>query len=80
MIYENDAWNLSEEEKELRDEIRATADEAGNEEDEEAFQKIIDAVVLAKTFSPKENRIHRAEAVKNHGQLEVIFICQRRHN
>ena len=44
MTYENDAWNLSEEEKELRDEIRATADEAGNEEDEEAFQKIIDAV------------------------------------
>jgi predicted GNAT superfamily acetyltransferase len=44
MTYENDAWDLSEEEKELRDEIRATADEAGNEDDEEAFRKIIDAV------------------------------------
>ena len=31
MTYENDAWDLSEEEKELRDEIRATADEAGHE-------------------------------------------------
>jgi hypothetical protein len=43
MTYENDAWDLSEEEKELRDEIRATADEAGHEDDE-GFQKIIDAV------------------------------------
>ena len=43
MTYENDARDLSEEEKELRDEIRATADEAGHEDDE-AFRKIIDAV------------------------------------
>src|SRR5262249_49808055 len=28
----------------------------------------MDAVVLAKTVSPAENRIYRATAVKNHGQ------------
>ncbi|PTR17014.1 hypothetical protein C8R31_101169 [Nitrosospira sp. Nsp2] len=44
MTYENDAWDLSAEEKELRDQIRATGDEAWNEEDDLAFWKIINAV------------------------------------
>ena len=43
MTYENDARDLSEDGKELGDE-RATADEDGDEDDEEAFRKIIDAV------------------------------------
>jgi hypothetical protein len=43
MTYENDAWDL-EEEKELRDQIRSTGDEAGNEDEEEALRKIMDAV------------------------------------
>ena len=44
MTYENDAWDLSEEGKELGDEIGATGDEDGNEDEEEALQEIIDAV------------------------------------
>jgi hypothetical protein len=43
MTYENDAWDL-EEEKELGDEIGATGDEDGNEDEKEALRKIIDAV------------------------------------
>lgn len=44
MTYENDSWDLSEEEKGLREEIWSTEDESGNEEDEEALRKIINAI------------------------------------
>jgi hypothetical protein len=44
MIYENDAWYLSAEEKELRAQISATGDEAWNEEDDLTLWKIINVV------------------------------------
>jgi hypothetical protein len=42
-------------------------------------QKITEPVILAKTFSPQENRIQRAESVNDYGQQEEMAVSEPRH-
>ena len=41
--------------------------------------KIIHAVVRAKTFSPQKNRIGGTQAVKNHGEQKEMPVGEPRH-
>lgn len=36
-------------------------------------------VILAKTLSPQENRIHRAQAVNNHGERKKVTVSEPGH-
>ena len=42
-------------------------------------QEIIHVVVLAKTFSPQENRIHRAQPVNHHGEQKEMTVSEPSH-
>jgi hypothetical protein len=42
-------------------------------------QKIIHTVVLAKTFSPEENRINRTQAVKHNGEQKEMPVSEPEH-
>ena len=42
-------------------------------------QEIIHVVVLAKTLSPQENRIHRAQAVNHHGEQKEMTVSEPSH-
>ena len=42
-------------------------------------QKIAQSVILAKTFAPQENRVHRAESVNDYGQQEELTVSKPSH-
>ena len=60
--------------------IKSAQDHGGRVQPESAQQqKIIEPVILAKTFSPQENRIQRAEPVNDYGQQEEMTVSEPSH-
>jgi hypothetical protein len=61
--------------------VKTTYDHGGRVQRETGEQqKVTQPVILAKTFAPQENRVHRAESVNDYGQQEEMTVCEPSHH